>query len=103
LPGDGRDLYKQAIDRDAVVSEFHEANWVDPVVHQRVAMLRDRDWKYVITEGDTHELYDMRPRPVERDNLIDHPTQRDRVARMHRRLTRDVPWVASVPIPLPRD
>ena len=79
--------------RDAVVSEFHEADWVSPPCRQRVAMLRDRQWKYVYNEHDRDELYDMREQPCEVINRIEVPQQQDRIARMRQALARQVPWV----------
>lgn len=81
--------------RDVVLSEFHEANWVNPVCRQRVAMVRDQEWKYVYYEGDRDELYDLRDRPMEVRNRISDPVVERVIARMRTRLAREVAWVAE--------
>lgn len=79
--------------RDCVTSEFHEANWVKPVVHQRVAMLRDRQYKYVFTEGQQCELYDMTTAMPEVKNLAVLAEHADRIQSMHDKLCTMIPWV----------
>lgn len=83
----------EAIGRDHVISTFYEANWVDPVCRQRVAMIRDAHWKYVVTEGQGEELYDMHARPLEVENLVGHGDQQARRAALCQQLSRAVPWV----------
>ncbi|MFG0247479.1 MAG: sulfatase-like hydrolase/transferase [Phycisphaeraceae bacterium JB051] len=79
--------------RDVVTSEFHEANWVKPVVEQRVAMLREKQYKYVFTEAQQCELYDMEAALPEVENLAVNPAFQARVNAMHARLCDLIPWV----------
>ena len=79
--------------RDVVSSEFHEANWVKPVVEQRVAMLRDKQYKYVFTEAQQCELYDMEAALPEVENLAVKPAFQERVNAMHAQLCELIPWV----------
>tara|TARA_B100000683_G_C12492278_1_gene554959 strand:+ start:176 stop:1240 length:1065 start_codon:yes stop_codon:yes gene_type:complete len=82
--------------RDAVTSEFHEANWVKPIISQRVAMLRDRLYKYILTEGQQCELYDMTVDLPEIENLAVKAEYQDRVKIMHDQLCSLIPWVKDV-------
>lgn len=79
--------------RAHVTSEFHEANWVKPVVSQRVAMLRDRQYKYVFTEGQQCELYDMTATSPEVKNLAVLGVFHGKIQQMHAQLCSDIPWV----------
>lgn len=45
-----------------------------------------QNYKYIATEKDVHELYDLREDPFERKNLIEEPAYRDVAAEMRRRL-----------------
>ncbi len=54
-----------------------------------VRMIRTEDWKYVHRYPyGPHELYDLGSDPDERQNLVDHADQQERVATMRRRLER---------------
>ena len=91
---DGRDLLDdQQPARDYVISEFYEANWVKPVVTQRVAMCRDRRWKYVFTEGQTEEFYDMSVATPEVENLIDQPPDMQALKQLRQLLRDKLSWV----------
>jgi len=83
----------EAIGRDHVVSTFYEANWVAPVCRQRVAMIRDARWKYIVTEGRGEELYDMQARPLEVENLVGRADQQSRRKAFRQQLSHAVPWV----------
>jgi N-acetylglucosamine-6-sulfatase len=49
--------------------------------------VRSLDYKYAVyADGDRSELYDLRADPKETRNLIAEPSQKDRVAELHRRL-----------------
>ncbi|MEX0776465.1 MAG: sulfatase-like hydrolase/transferase [Phycisphaeraceae bacterium] len=78
--------------RDGILSEFHEANWVKPPCKQRVAMWRDRRWKYVYNEGDRAELYDLTEAPHEVINRIDDPALAPIVTEMHAHLAQCLDW-----------
>ncbi len=99
---DGVDLWPalssgplDAIGRPHVASEFHEANWGAPVVRQRVAMLRTATHKYVLTEGQGEELYDLRSGLAETENLAALPAGRDVVRSIRTGLAREIPWTAD--------
>ncbi|UVJ38905.1 sulfatase-like hydrolase/transferase [Arthrobacter sp. CJ23] len=52
-----------------------------------VRMIRSTEWKYVHRyPHGPHELYDLAADPDERNNLVDEPGQRDRVAGLRREL-----------------
>lgn len=81
--------------RGYLISEFHEANWVSPVCRQRVAMIRDRKWKYVVTESDPcRELYDMDEIPVEAINRYQDSRLQPHAHRLHRQLANEIEWVS---------
>lgn len=52
--------------RDEVFSEFYEYGTAE-------RMVRSGRWKYVHSEGDLHQLYDLESDPDENINLIDDP------------------------------
>jgi arylsulfatase A-like enzyme len=81
--------------RDTVVSEFYEANWVRPIVEQRVAMIRDNRFKLVVTEHQGEELYDMHDSPLEVNNHISDPTLQAHAQRLRGLLAQAVPWTAA--------
>jgi arylsulfatase A-like enzyme len=85
--------------REHVTSEFHEANWVKPVVSQRVAMLRDEHYKYVFTEGQQCELYDMKATLPEVKNLAVKAEFTEKIQQMHAKLCDAIPWVGDVSCP----
>ncbi len=91
---EGHDLSDDAWQgRPHVVSEFHEANWVKPVCRSRLAMLRDRRWKYVYNEQDVDELYDLASDPGEVINRVSDPICKERVVLMKRELAGLAPWI----------
>jgi choline-sulfatase len=54
------------VDRDAVFSEFYDGGPAE-------RMIRTERWKYIHTEGDICQLYDLQSDPLERTNLIGDP------------------------------
>lgn len=49
-------------------------------------MCRERDWKYVLSPEKGDMLFNMKLDPWEQQNLIDDPTQAERINRMRRQL-----------------
>ena len=56
---------------DGVVAEFHSVNWTDPLHPLR--MWVDERWKYVESQDDSDELYDLVDDPLELHNQIANP------------------------------
>ena len=81
--------------RDAVFSEFYEYGTAE-------RMVRCDRWKYVHSEGDLHQLYDLENDPDENVNLIDHPDYQAICAELDALVCRD--WVKPdmTGIPKPR-
>ena len=95
---DGRDLSFDLIrghqvGRAHLISEFHEANWVEPVVKQRVAMIRDESAKLVVTEGQVSEFYPLDELPLEVHNRIREEKHRDHILDLKTRLAAEVDWI----------
>ena len=65
-------------------------------------MVRCDRWKYVHSEGDLHQLYDLENDPDENVNLIDHPDYQAICAELDALVCRD--WVKPdmTGIPKPR-
>ena len=59
-------------------------------------MLRDRLYKYILTEGQQCELYDMTVDLPEIENLAVKAEYQDRVKIMHDQLCSLIPWVKDV-------
>ncbi len=78
--------------RDAVFSEFYEFGAAE-------RMIRTERWKYVHSEGDLHQLYDLEKDPRENINLIDDPAHADVCAELDARVCRDwaMPDLSEVP------
>ncbi|MEI6297158.1 MAG: sulfatase-like hydrolase/transferase [bacterium] len=83
---DGKSLLPAITDnaplRDEVFSEFY-----DNGVAER--MIRTECWKYVHSEDDRHQLYDLENDPHENVNLIDDPSYADICCELDERLCRD--------------
>lgn len=73
-----------ALLRDEVFSEFYDSG-----VAER--MIRTDRWKYVHSEGDRHQLYDLENDPCENVNLIDDPAHAAIAAELDELVCRD--WV----------
>jgi arylsulfatase A-like enzyme len=56
---------------DGVAAEFHSVNWTDPL-HPLRMWVGER-WKYVESQDDSDELYDLHDDPLEMINLIESP------------------------------
>lgn len=54
------------VHRDAVFAEFYDGGPAE-------RMIRTKHWKYVHTEGDVCQLYDLQNDPLERTNLVRDP------------------------------
>jgi arylsulfatase A-like enzyme len=78
--------------RDEVFSEFYDYG-----VAER--MIRTERWKYVHSEGDLHQLYDLENDPHENVNLIDNPAHAGVCNELDARLCRDwkMPDLSGVP------
>jgi arylsulfatase A-like enzyme len=78
--------------REAVFSEYYDSG-----VAER--MIRTERWKYVHSEGDRHQLYDLEHDPHENVNLIDDPAFADVCAELDARLRGDwvMPDLSGVP------
>ena len=75
-------IHENAPLRDAVFSEFYEYGAAE-------RMIRTGRWKYVHSEGDRHQLYDLEKDPAENRNLIDDPQHRETAAWLDDWLCRD--------------
>ena len=62
-------------------------------------MIRTDRWKYVHSEGDRHQLYDLDSDPHENVNLIDDPAHAGIAKELDARLCRDwqIPDTSAVP------
>jgi len=96
-PGlDGKSLLPTLTDdaplRDEVFSEFYDYG-----VAER--MIRTERWKYVHSEGDRHQLYDLESDPQEDVNLLDDPRYAEICRELDARLCRDwaMPDLRGVP------
>ena len=93
---DGKSLLPVITDnaplRDEVFSEFYESG-----VAER--MIRTDRWKYVHSEGDLHQLYDLESDPHENVNLIDDPAHAGIAKELDARLCRDwqIPDTSAIP------
>jgi choline-sulfatase len=93
---DGKSLLPVITDnaplRDEVFSEFYESG-----VAER--MNRTDRWKYVHSEGDLHQLYDLESDPHENVNLIDDPAHAGIAKELDARLCRDwqIPDTSAIP------
>lgn len=96
-------LHAEEAVRDYVVSEFYEANWVNPPVHQRVAMILDHRWKYAVTEGHGEELYDLTEPLPEARNLAGSAEHGSREQSMRAMLGREIGWVKATAYPKTRE
>jgi choline-sulfatase len=85
-PLDGQSLFPTIRDnaplREEVFSEFYEYGVVE-------RMIRTERWKYVHSEGDLHQLYDLENDPRENVNLIDNPAYAEISKDLDARLCRD--------------
>jgi len=75
---------------DGVVAEFHSVNWTDPLHPLR--MWVDERWKYVESQDDSDELYDLRDDPLELNNLIANRANQAQLDRSREALGR---WLAA--------
>ena len=69
-----------------VVAEFHSVNWTDPL--HLLRMWVDERWKYVESQDDSDELYDLRDDPLELHNQIANPEYAEQLDRCRRALRR---------------
>ena len=76
--------------QDHVFAEYYHS--LDPC-----RMVRDKRWKYIHTEEDICELYDLENDPQESINLAWYPQYAPRVRRLHEVLTAD--WeIPEIPV-----
>lgn len=78
--------------RDAVCSEYYTAG-----IPER--MIRTDRWKYVHSEGDLHQLYDLESDPHENVNLIDDPAHAGIAKELDELVCRDWPIPDTSAIP----
>ena len=71
---------------EGVVAEFHSVNWTDPLHPLR--MWVDERWKYVESQDDSDELYDLRDDPHELQNQIAKPDYATQLGRSRNALRR---------------
>ncbi len=78
--------------RDEVFSEYYKGGTPE-------RMIRTERWKYVHSEGDLHQLYDLETDPQENNNLIDDPAYAEIRKDLDARLCRDwkMPDVSDTP------
>ncbi|MBF0244675.1 MAG: sulfatase-like hydrolase/transferase [Planctomycetes bacterium] len=78
--------------RDEVFSEFYAYGTPE-------RMIRTERWKYVHSEGDLHQLYDLKNDPQEDINLIDDPDYREICKDLDARLCRywEMPDTSDIP------
>ena len=67
-----------------VVTEFHSVNWTDPL--HLLRMWVDERWKYVESQDDSDELYDLRDDPLELHNQAANPDYMDQLERSRQAL-----------------
>jgi len=93
---DGKSLLPAILDnaptRHAVFSEYYSAGTPE-------RMVRTDRWKYVHSEGDLHQLYDLENDPRENVNLIDDPAHAAIAAELDELVCRDwaLPDMSRVP------
>ena len=69
-----------------VAGEFHSVNWTDPLHPLR--MWVEERWKYVESQDDSDELYDLQDDPWEERNLIASPEHQQQLNRSRQALRR---------------
>jgi arylsulfatase A-like enzyme len=93
---DGQSLLPAICDnsplRSEVFSEFYEAGTAE-------RMIRTERWKYVHSEGDLHQLYDLEADPHENVNLFGNPETAEICRDLDARCCRDwsMPDISAIP------
>lgn len=67
---------------EGVVAELHSVNWTDPLHPLRMCV--NERWKYVESQDDSDEPYDLQDDPLEVHNQVRNPAYRKQVERSQR-------------------